>query len=377
MKPVRQDPIHTAALPLPDVPSWEIREKYRALFESEMMGITISDLDEQILEANSTFLKIVGYTREDLYAGRLSWALLTPPSYAALDRRKVRELYRRDAIAPFEKRYVRKDGHEVPVLVGAALMQLERPLAVCFTLDISERKGLEVKKDEFIGTVSHELQTPLAVLKMQIGLLRDDLRSGGRLAVLERSIADIEEQTGRLSLLIGDLLNLARYTEHAGGGRRETSDVRTVAKKVVEDARLISGRRIDFKPGTASAIALGGERRISQVVTNLLMNALRYSPEAAPVVVSLRTTKGKVCVSVRDLGVGIAEGHLEKIFDRFYRVEHAGDYTRGASGIGLYVAQEIARGAGGTIEVKSTLGKGSTFTLLLSLASHPHLRSER
>lgn len=360
--------MRTRPLALSDTGLAEIREKYRALFESEMIGIVVSDLDERILEANDAFLSIIGYTREDFVLGRVTWSAITPASYAALDRRKLRELNRREALAAFEKRYIRKDGSEIPVLVGAARMQLEKPLAVSFALDISERKALEIKKDEFIGTVSHELQTPLAVLKMQIGLLRDDLKGGARPAVLERSLAEIEEQAGRLSLLVGDLLNLARYGG-PGHGKGETLDLAAVTKKVVEDARLVSGRRIVLKAHKAAPIALGNERRIAQVITNLLMNALRYSPDTSAVTVSVREERGKAFVAVRDRGIGIAPENLGKIFDRFYRVEHAGDYARSASGIGLYVAQEIAKGAGGVIEVKSTPGEGSTFTLALPLAS--------
>ena len=356
-------------LALPDASLAITREKYRALFESDIIGIAISDLDERLLEANDAFLKLVGYSRDDFRLGRVTWSAITPPSYAALDRRKVRELLKRGAIVPFEKHYVRKDGGEVPVLVGAAAMRISPPLSVCFALDISERKALEVKKDEFIGTVSHELQTPLAVLKMQVGLLRDQIREGARGPLLERSLEDIEEQTGRLSLLIGDLLNLARYAREAGGGKRETCDLRACVKKVVDDARLVSGRRIDFRPGAGSAITFGNERRIAQIVTNLLMNGLRYSKESRRVVVSLRAGGGKACVAIKDSGVGIPPDKLEKIFDRFYRVEHAADYARGASGIGLYVAKEIAHAIGGEIAVESMLGKGSTFTLMLPLAS--------
>ncbi|MBU6321733.1 MAG: HAMP domain-containing histidine kinase [Patescibacteria group bacterium] len=363
--------MRTRPLPLPETGLAEIREKYRALFESDMMGITVSDLDERILEANDAFLALIGYTRDDLLLGRVTWSAITPSSYATLDRRKVRELYRRSAITPFEKRYIRKDRSEVPVLVGAALMRLERPLAVSFALDITERKRLEIKKDEFIGTVSHELQTPLAVLRMQLGLLRDEVKSGARAAVVERAIGEIEEQAGRLSLLVGDLLNLARYVPPPGEARRETCDLAAVAKKVVEDARLVSGRRILFNPGKGSLVAAGHDRRIAQVVTNLLMNALRYSPESKPVTVSLAVEQGRARVAVRDQGVGIPPDKLEQIFERFYRVEHAGDYARGASGIGLYVAREIARAAGGSIGVRSAPGKGSTFTLVLPLASRP------
>ena len=371
MKTIDRVLVRAQPFALPDIAGAEIREKYRALFESDMMGITVSDISDPelgILEANDAFLALLGYSRDDFRAGRVTWASITPPSYTRLDEKKVRELMRRGAVAPFEKRYVHKKGHEIPVLVGAARMQLSVPLAVCFALDISERKALEIKKDEFIGTVSHELQTPLAVLKMQLGLLRDQIREGVRGPLIGHSIEDIEEQVGRLSLLIGDFLNLARYAHDPTSRRRETFDLCVCARKVVEDARIISGRHIDFKSGQGSVIVPGSERQIAQVVTNLLMNALRYSPEPTIVTVSLRTQASKAYVSIRDYGLGIAEDKLQKIFERFYRIEHAGDYARAASGIGLYVANEIAKAAGGSIEVVSKLGKGSTFTCVLPLA---------
>ena len=357
-----------APLSHPDYSLIESREKYRALFESNMIGIAVSDLNDTILETNDAFLDIIGYTREEFEQGAVTWSIITPVSYAAVDRKKVRELLRHGVIKPFEKRYAHKKGHEVSVLVGAARIQNDPPLSVCFALDISQLKKLEQKKDEFIGTVSHELQTPLAVLKMQVGLLRDQLASGVSVAAIERSVGEIGEQVDRLSMLVTDFLNLARYAGDTGTVRREVFNICACVEKVVTDARLISRRQIIFKKGRSDCLVLGSERQIIQVITNILMNALRYSPGESRVTVSVRTEAGMARVAIRDFGVGIPKDKLSKVFERFYRVEHANEYARGSSGIGLYVANEIAKAGGGTIKVTSALGKGSTFTCVLPLA---------
>lgn len=372
MKTLERPSIRTKSLPLPDVSLAESREKYRALFESNMIGIVLSDLDETLLEANDAFLDLIGYTREDFLAGRITWSKITPPDeFAGIDRKKVREVLRRGSITPFEKRYIRKDGREVPVLVGAARVRVEPPLSVCFALDISERKNLERKKDEFIGTVSHELQTPLAVLKMQIGLLRAEIADAHEPlspAKFERAIDEIDDQVSRLSVLITDLLNLARYTGDPHPSR-EAFDIGACAEKVVADARLISRRRIVFKKWRTACFVTGSERHIARVITNLLMNAIRYSPEMSRIIVSIQPDGKKIRVNVQDFGAGIEPENIHKIFERFYRIERAGSRTRGSSGIGLYVAQEIAKNNGGVIEVESTPGKGSTFSLVLPLTS--------
>lgn len=346
----------------------DAREKYRALFESEMMGIVISDLDEAIIEANDAFLSIIGYTREDLARGVVTWSAITPGAYKDIDTRKVRELLRHGAIVPFEKGYIHKKGHEVPVLVGATRIRIDPPLSVCFALDISELKKLQSKKDEFIGTVSHELQTPLAVLKMQVSLLRDELHAGSGAVATERSLGEIDEQITRLSLIITDLLNLARFTGDRTDMRAQPFDLRQLAAKVASDTRLISRRTVLLKAPRTPCFALGHHRQVARVITNLLMNALRYSPEHKKVVITVSVARDKACVSVEDFGIGIEKALIPKIFNRFYRAKREGSFSRGSSGIGLHVAREIARENGGSIKVVSAVGKGSTFTLELPAA---------
>ncbi len=115
---------------------------YRRLFNANLIGILLAD-QEHIYEANDAFLRIVGYDREDLVAGRIRWRELTPPKYLPLDEYAVKELYERGECTPFEKEYIRKDGSHVPILIGAALLEMYPLRWICYVIDLTERKQLE------------------------------------------------------------------------------------------------------------------------------------------------------------------------------------------------------------------------------------------
>jgi PAS domain S-box-containing protein len=344
----------------------EHRERYQPLFDSNMIGIALSDFDDTIFEANRAFLDIVGYTKRDLASGRLTWATISPDGYARLDTRKMRELAAYGTIEPFEKEYTHKKGHAVPVLVGATTLRKKPLLGICFALDITRQKHAERKKDEFIGTVSHELRTPLAVLKMQVSLLRDELAENASRDRIRRSIQDIDRQIDRLGLLVSDMLNLARIAEN-GGERRALFDACRCAERVVADMALVSRRKVSLRKERGECFVRGNEMRIGQVITNLLTNALRYSPNHTEVVVRVKKRDGSVHIGVEDKGRGIPKDEQKKIFHRYYRSKHAGEHPAGSSGIGLHVCSEIVKQHRGRIDVKSAVGKGSTFTCVLPL----------
>ena len=348
-------------------PLGETRERYRALFESNMLGIATSDFDEKILEANDAFLDLVGYSRRDVQSGHLTWSAITPAKYQAIDKRKIRELLKHDTITPFEKEYIHKKGHLVPVLVGAAVINVQPPLGVCFALSISELKKLEKRKDEFIGTVSHELRTPLAVLKMQVSLMREELKADAKPNGFESSIEELDSQIDRLSALLTDLHTLARYTSDHEFFNTKIFDVQACVESVVADVSLIEKRKILLRKTKGEFLVNGNESHISRVFINIINNALRYSPEDSKVVVSIRGDTKKVRICVQDFGIGISKKYLKKIFERNYRVDHSSQNDSQASGIGLYVSREIIKHHRGSITVVSKEGKGSTFCCSLPL----------
>lgn len=346
----------------------ESRERFRALFESNMIGIVITDLDERILEANDAFLKIIGYTHADLKNGVVTWTRITPADYALLDQQKLRALKQRKTIEPFEKAYIHKKGHMVPVLVGATQIRVRPTLGVSFALDITHQKQLEQKKDEFMGTISHELKTPLAVLRAQLSLAKESVRRNVGREEVERVLENLDDQVRRLDRLIADNLNLARISDDTERKSWKVLEVCDCVARVVDDIRHLTTRTLVFRKTHGRCFMHGNEVRIAQVFTNLISNALRYSPKNTRVIVTLKKNKMMFTATIQDFGCGIKKQDVRKIFDRYYRAPTAMcDDTTPGSGIGLHVAQEIVKQHKGTISVTSVFGKGSTFSVALPL----------
>jgi PAS domain S-box-containing protein len=339
-----------------------VMERYKTLFNSNMFGIAATDFEDSILSANEAFLSMLGYTREDLENGLLKWSKISPTKYDEADMHKISELLAHKTIVPFEKEYIHKDGHTVPVLVGAEAFDDNVSYGVCFALDISEMKQLEQKKDDFIGMVSHELKTPLSIMKLYGNFLETAIKDGASKEELLESANEINNQVDKLNILITDLLNMARYQSQEAAFPIAAIDLRECVKKVVAELSLVHERNIVFQ-GERSVFVNGNAGRLSQVVVNLVNNAIRYSNPDTDIIVRVYRDHELAFIQIQDFGIGIREEDQDRIFDRYYRINHADDYAEKAAGIGLYISKEIVRYHKGTIEVESALGKGSTFTI--------------
>lgn len=354
----------------------------RRLLEANLIGVVVADR-EHILEANDAFLEMVGYTREDLDRHHLNWSAMTPAEYASLDQRGLQELHERGVCTPFEKEYYRKDGSRVPILLGAAILQ-EQPLQwACFILDISERKELERRKDEFISMASHELKTPLTSLKGFAQLIQRRLEKQGMSEVVQY-VARMQTQLNTLTKLVNDLLDVSKIQAGRLDYAQESVDLDTLVHEVVELLQQTTTTHTIRLTGTSQAHIVGDRDRLSQVFTNMLTNAIKYSPQAKYVDVQIVPSAEKVTVSVRDYGVGIPHAHQGKIFERFYRVQDYHDKTFPGLGMGLYISQQIVERHGGKLWVVSEEGQGATFLVTLPLpdtegvaeartAMNPHL----
>jgi PAS domain S-box-containing protein len=336
--------------------------KYKTLFDSNMFGVAATDFKDSILSANDAFLSMIGYTREDVANGTVRWSTISPLKYDEPDLEKMNELLIDKTIVPFEKEYIHKDGHTVPVLVGAEALDDALSYGVCFALDISKLKESEQKKDDFIGMVSHELKTPLSIMKLYANFLENSIREGGSKNELLESVNEISNQVDKLSILITDLFNMARYRTSESAFPISAINVTNSVKKIVSELSLINERTIIFQ-GEKAVYINGNQERISQVVTNLVNNAIRYSSADTDIIVRVHHDHEKAYIHVQDSGMGIRTEDAEKIFERYYRVNHADDYSDNGSGIGLYVSSEIIKQHKGKISVESMLGKGSTFTI--------------
>jgi len=226
-----------------------------------------------------------------------------------------------------------------------------------------EIKRLNSKKDEFISVAGHELRTPITTIKGYLQLLQNQAPEGMAGNFTEKAL----RQVNKLNRLVGDLLDVAKIR----AGQLEYNMIPCFLLPLIKDS-LDTIRQLHpthpFEtdlPGEDIVITADGGK-IEQVLINFLTNAVKYSPEGSVILVSVRKTAGKVTVSVRDQGIGIAPDHLGLVFNRYYRVPGV-EHAVGGFGIGLYIAKQIIERHGGSIGVHSEEGKGSEFYFSLPL----------
>ncbi|GHO71849.1 hypothetical protein KSC_107410 [Ktedonobacter sp. SOSP1-52] len=208
------------------------QERASTLMNSNIIGINVAE-GEQIVDANDTFLRMTGYTREDLRAGHINWMRMTPPEYLARTQQAHQELATQQSMPPYEKEYVCKDSSRLPVLVGRVVLQYHPSQAIGFVLDNSARKELEQRKDAFISMASHELRNPLTALKMQTQLVRKRLERQS-LYEAATALARVEGPVKQLERLIGELLDVSKIQAGRLEYLQETVDLEALLHDVAD-----------------------------------------------------------------------------------------------------------------------------------------------
>ena len=263
----------------------------------------------------------------------------------------------------------RDDGEQRTIRVAHAGVFDGEELArdVVMIHDVTRERRVERLKADFIATVSHELRTPVTPIKGYADLLR---RRGHAMTEEKRNecLDVIADRASHLSRLVEDLLLASRIsaTESSGRGKVDMAqdDLAALVRRACGDFGDQNARVTLDVPETPLLVACDPVRVI-QVLTNLVSNALKYSAPGTPVHVSLRTEGDRAVVDVQDAGRGIPADQVDKVFDKFHRVEDPMLMTTGGTGLGLYIARELALAMGGTLTCRSTLGVGSVFTLTL------------
>jgi PAS domain S-box-containing protein len=351
----------------------------RRLIESNAQGVFFWHHTGRITDANDAFLRIVGYSREDLAAGRLDWQAISPPEYAEIDRRAVEQTAARGSCEPYEKEYFRKDGSRIPVLVGAAIFEDTADEGICFVVDLTEAKKLEqryfrAQRMESIGTlaggIAHDLNNILAPIMMSIGILERTATDPQARRMLET----IASSAQRGADIVRQVLSFARGVE----GRRVEVAPRAL---LVEFEQIIKSTfpkdiRLQFAVADDAWMILGDPTQVHQILLNLCVNARDAMPQGGLLTVTAgnRTVLGTesatqvpivpgryVSLRVTDSGTGMPPAVIEKVFDPFFTTKGLHEGT----GLGLSTVIAIVKSHAGTIDVTSTVGQGSTFTVLL------------
>ena len=234
--------------------------------------------------------------------------------------------------------------------------------------DITERKILEEKKDEFISAASHELKTPITSLKVFSQLLTRRVVKNKHLQYVSY-LKRISEQTDKLTQLINELLNVARIQAGRLEYKMEPFSIDDLVRRTTESIQGTSHHQFVVKPEVSTPVFADYDR-IVQVLINLLTNAIKYSPKADTIVVETKEKNREANVSVRDFGIGIDKFFHKKIFERFYRVSGVEEETYPGMGMGLYIANEIIKMHKGSVWVESQKDKGSVFTFSIPFAKN-------
>lgn len=338
------------------------------VFDGTNDAIVLLDPDGRIEAVNPAVTRLLGYQPVMLTGRDIAMLVDVLPPVGSLAERigleggGISEPLRIDRVA------YHRDGHSVPVDVALGLMPMATGLHVVAAIrDISERKAIDRMKDEFIATASHELRTPLTSVVGALGLLRTI--SGTTLSEPARRLVTVAEENSRRMIdLVNDLLDLEKLDSGALALRSRPIDLVPILRNAARGGEGLAAER-----GVAIAVEVppdglpmaGDEGRLARVVTNLLANAIRFSPDYGTVTLSAERRSGRAVVTVADRGPGVPPAFRQRLFTRFAQ---AGDArSAGGSGLGLAISQQIVRAHGGTIWFEPRPGGGACFRFSIAL----------
>jgi len=229
---------------------------------------------------------------------------------------------------------------------------------------LEEQKSIQKQKDDFLGIASHELKTPVTSIKAYAQVLQKTLKAKGD--VREAAMMDkMDAQINRLTSLIGDLLDVTKMNTGRMEFHYSDFDFNEMIHSIVEELQRTTERHQILTQLNPVGMIHTDKERIGQVLTNLISNAIKYSPDAKEIRVYNYHQNGEVVVCVQDYGIGIAEDKLYKVFEQFYRVSGNMQHTFPGLGLGLYISSEIISREGGRLWVESIENEGSVFCFSL------------
>jgi PAS domain S-box-containing protein len=336
-------------------------ERLRVVVESAVDFAIINTNTKGMVEAwNSGAEKIFGFTAEEMI-GKSADVIFTEEDQANHVSEKEMATAREKGCAEDERWHKRKDGS---LFYASGVM---RPVYnpeltgyVKVARDMTQQKLLEQQKDDFIAVASHELRTPVTSIKAYTELLREILteREAGESTEL---VIKLDGQIDRLIELIHSLLDTTKIAEGQLFLSPENFDLNKLAAEKIEELQHSSDKHTLKLVADKDVFIKADKKRIAEVFTNLISNAIKYSPKGGNVIVATEKKQDGVEVSIKDNGIGIPESAQAKLFGRFFRAKNTQIETYPGMGLGLYIASSIIKKHNGNMWVTSKLNGGSTF----------------
>ncbi|HEY2757152.1 MAG TPA: AAA family ATPase [Pseudolabrys sp.] len=365
----------------------EREAKIRRLVDANIIGVFMWDLEGRILEANDAFLRMVGYDRDDLVAGRLDWSSLTPPEWRGRTARALAEKEETGTIQPYEKEYCRKDGSLVPVLIGSASFDESGQQGVAFVLDLTERKRAEAEACEserryretqmelahvnrvttmgqLTASIAHEVNQPIGATVTNAGAgLRWLAAQPPNLSKVRDTFESIIKAGNQASDVIGRIRGLIKKVP----AQRATLDINEMILETIALTRSEMQRHcilLQTELAQDLPCILGDRVQLQQVILNLIMNAIEAMSEVGDntrelVVGSNADAPDGVIVTVRDSGPGLKPESIDHLFDPFYTTKPTG------MGMGLSICRSITEAHGGRLWASANVPQGAVFQFTL------------
>lgn len=341
--------------------------RFRVLTEKSSDAIALVTSKGKVVYASPTTKSLMGYSPEEFKKLRNPFELAPPD-----DRKVVTKIFAKLLKEPGSTehavyRVLHKNGKHIWI-ESAMTNLLHDPNVQAVVInyrDISERKLLESQKEDFISIATHELKTPVTSIKGYAQVLQDRFGKEGNTKAVAL-LAKMNVQITKLTNLIGDLLDVTKVDGGILQFHKSSFNFDALVTDIIDEMQMTTTKHQIEKKLSAAKLLMGDRDRLGQVITNLLSNAIRYSPHNKKIIVTTSITKKKVTLCVQDFGIGIQKEKKDKVFERFFRAGSSEDTFAGL-GLGLFISSEIIKRHGGRMWVDSVEGKGSKFYFVIPL----------